>query len=407
MSGPIRTRIGLRCLCAGLAWGFDAGVAQAEIDHAAVRVHIAIADGHGQPYQLPRGGEIRIGTNEWCVATFPHLEVLHDLSATDLAVRVPGYDDPAAIPVAPAIGETIDVIFRLDPQIAQVSIDCDTPDARIYDKDAEVGRPGVPLLLAPFRKYNLTIRAPGHRDAQIVLDHPEPGCSPCIYHVNLERIPATLRILADNPNRFRRLPKAEIWIDDVPVATAFLPHVVGSLTQDQARVTVRLAGFRDSPVQPVVLRPGEQSEVLFALEYPDSYFDFRIQPSNAVVRVGEELVTTNPYPVIPNRIYAIRIDAPGHRGQTVQGAAPPGETQRVAVVLVPRAVVEFDLAPDTAVVFMAGRRITDRVVEVSPDTTYTLDIRAPGYESQNITLSVAAGETKTVRAHLKKRLLPF
>jgi len=377
------------------------------VDHAVLRVRVAISDGHGKPYALPSEGELRVGTNEWKTVALPYIETVHDLTPGEVELRINGYDAAPPKYFVPSAGGEAEFVFELVPHNAEIAIECDTPGARIYLKEEEIGTPGTPLIVAPFQTYSLTIRAPGHRDAQIVLDHPEPGCSPCVYHVNLERIPATLRIHAENPNRFRRLPKAEILIDGSPAAVAFLPHVLGDVTQAQAMVSIRVPGFRDPSPQLVHLRPGEETEAVFPLEYPDAFFEFRVVPSNALIRIGEDIVATNPCPVIPNRMYAIRVDAPMHRGVSLTDAAPPGATQVVSVTLVPRTYIEFVLSPSNAVVFMAGRRITDRIVEVEPNQAYDIDIRAPQHDPYRTTVRVAPGETQQVEAALRKKLLPF
>ena len=288
-----------------------------------------------------------------------------------------------------------------------VTIHCSPPDAAIYEGAELVGRSGVAIPCAPFISRRFAIRAPHHHEVILRVDGLDPSREPPVYDVELPLLPSHVRVEVESPDRLRGTPRAEILVDGMPVATARLPYVVANLTQDVARIALVVPGFAAVEPRDIHLEPGQECTVRFPLQFQDGYFDFQLEPSNAVVSVGDQRIATGPIPVVPRRLYAIRIEAPGYRPLSFFDAAEPGQTRVVKRALQPRTYIRFEVTPTNAVIFMAGHRITDRIVEVQPHRAYSIAIRAPHCQSQQLRACTEVGETKVLRVELKPRLFDF
>lgn len=288
-----------------------------------------------------------------------------------------------------------------------ITIHCNPPDAAIYEGPNLIGRAGDVIPSAPHVARRLAIRAPYHHDVILSVEGPDPAQPPPVYDVELPLLPAHVRVEVENPDRLHRAPRAEIMVDGLPVATARLPYVVANLTQDVVRIGLAVPGFADIAPRSVHLEPGREVAVIFPLQFVDGYFEFRVEPSNAVISVGDERLSALRIPVIPRRLYDIRLEAPGYRPLSFFDAAEPGQTRVIQKALQPRTYLQFELSPTDAVVFIAGHRITDRMVEVQPHRAYTIAIRAPHHQSQQLRTCAEIGETKVLRVDLKRRPFDF
>ena len=63
----------------------------------------------------------------------------------------------------------------------------------------------------------------------------------------------------------------------------------------------------------------------------------------------------------------------------------------------------FELTPPGAAVFMQGRRLTERVVEVNGGQTYRMEIRAPGFDPCPLVVAPTAGEHRVIHVDLTKK----
>jgi hypothetical protein len=372
---------------------------------AGVRLRIAIAEGHGRPYELPTAGELRINTGGWQAVDLPHLEPLAPGRTHRLSLRVPGYRDPDAVDLPVVTGQVHEITIPLVPRPVPVTVRCNTPGAVIYEGSRVVGHPGEPILLPAFCTHHLVVRADRHQDGTVTVDHPDPLRPPADYPVTLAPLRGDLRVVAHYPGLLRRDASARISLDGELVHVARLPHVLGGLTQEVVTVGLDVTGFK--PVQPRTVRvvPGAILDVEFDVEYLDAFLQFEVLPTNAVIMLGGWRATSNIVRVIPDLLYTVRVEAPGHRPATVVLSARPRETHPVYLELDPCTYFQFELTPPEAVVYMDGRRIPDRMVEITPGQEYVVEVRAPHYKPVTLRATAERGETRILRADLNRRRL--
>lgn len=369
----------------------------------AARLRIAIAEGHGRPYQLPASGELQVNTGAWRSVELPHLETLEPGQTYRLALRVPGYLDPDPVEVRAVAGRVDDVTLSLVPRDVPVTVQCSTPGAVIYEGSGIIGHPGEPIPLPAFCTHHLIIRAARHQDGTVTVEHPDPLRPPADHHVTLVPLRGDLRVVAHYPGLLRRDAAARISLNGELVDVARLPHVLGGLTQEVVTVGLDVTGFK--PIEPRTVRvvPGTILDVEFDVEYLDAFLQFDVLPTNAVIMLGGWHATSNSVRVIPDLLYTVRVEAPGHRPATLVLSARAGETRPVYLELDPCTYFQFELTPPEAVVYMDGRRVTGRMVEVTPGQEYVVEVRAPHHRPVTLRATAERGETKILRAGLQRR----
>lgn len=368
-----------------------------------MRVRVTIAEGHPRPYELPTAGEWRVDGGAWQRIDLPHIALLDSGTSHVIVLRVPGYLDSDPAMVRPVPGRAEDILVPLAPRGVPVVVLCDVPGATIHEGLREIGHPGEPVLLPPFCPHQLTVKAPRHRDAPLAIEPLDPAKPPPPYHVSPAPIPGELRVLARYPGSLRRDTRARISLDGELKAEARLPYVLTGLTQEVANVGLQLPGYKAVAPRTVTVVPGAVMDVEFDVEYLDAFLRFEVVPTNAVIMIGGWRATSNTVRVIPDLLYSIRVEAPGHRPASLTESARPEDTHIVYVELEPRTYFRFELVPADATVLMGPRRVTDRLVEVNPGQEYLIDIRAPHHESVTLCATAARGTTEVIRASLKRR----
>jgi len=392
-------RAGILFLACGLLAAGPAGAAE----RAFARIHVAIAEGHGRPYELPRAGELQVNTSAWRTVALPHIEYLDTATPNGLALRVDGYEAPDTATVTLLPGADTDLVFRLTPRPVPVTIQCSTPGAVIYEGQAELGHPGEAIWLPAFCQHQLVIRAPRHQDGYASIAYPDPAAPPPDMRVDLVPLPGDLRLLVRHAERLRHDTRGRISLDGTLVADARLPYVLAGLTQAVATVELQVPGFKRLEPRTVAVVPGALTDVEFDLEHEEAFLEFDVVPTNAVIMVAGWRVTSNEMRVIPDLLYSVHVEAPGHRAATLVESARAGERHAVYLELDPLTFLSFELTPPEAVVFMGGRRLTERFVEINPGQEYVIDIRAPHHQSVTVRATAERGETRVIQANLKRR----
>lgn len=369
-----------------------------------LEVQVRVPPQYGQPFALPRTGEIQINDEPWRPVNLPLAESVAFTPELRVALRVPGYEPTAPRVIRAGAGSRAPVTLDLVPMPARVTITCNEPTARILAGDKDLGPVGQTIELTAFQEHRLLIRSPRHREQVLVINRPDPAQAvPPVYHVELEPIPGRLRIEATRPDVFHPRKVASIFLDGRSWAEEKLPFVINGLTQEFVTVGIEMPGYK--PIEPRRIRviPGEEAVVKFDLAFLDAFLRFNVEPSNAVIMLSGTLVTSNRVRVIPDQFYTIRLDAPGHLPMTMTVAVTANEERVISANLEPRSYLLLDLDPTNAVVFVGGRRITSRQVEVTGGRNYLLDVRAPNYQPATTNVWVGAGESRVVTLKLRKR----
>lgn len=386
-----------------LACGFLAAVPAGAAERAFARIHVAIAEGHGRPYELPRAGELQVNTSGWRTVALPHIEYLDTATSNSLALRVEGYEAPTPLAANLPPGADTDLVFRLTPRPVPVTIHCATPGAVIYEGQTELGHPGEAIWLPAFCPHHLLIKAPRHQDGYANIAYPDPGQPPPDVRVDLVPLPGDLRVLVRYAERLRHDSRGRVSLDGALMADARLPYVLPGLTQAVVTVGLQVPGFKDLPPRTVAVVPGALTDVEFDLEHEEAFLEFVVVPTSAVIMVAGWRVISNTMRVIPDLLYSVHVEAPGHRAATLVESARVGERHAVYLELDPLTFLQFELTPPEAVVFMGGRRLTERLVEINPGQEYVIDIRAPHHQSVTVRASAGRGETRVIQANLKRR----
>jgi hypothetical protein len=293
--------------------------------------------------------------------------------------------------------------FTASTQTVQVVVQCTALNARIYLDNKELGGAGELLTMAPGLDYHLVVRAPYHLPQSLFLPCLVPGDPPIDLPVRLTPQPASLLLTAKSPNRLRKIPTACVQLNDLDLGEVALPYETNGLAPGDYTISLQAHEYKKTHPQTVRLKPGRLTRLNIELTYEESSFRFGLEPTNATVLVGAETVSNGEIHVVPNRIYSVQVSAPGYHTARFNDAAMPGEARCLTIRLTPRTFIRFDLTPPDAVVFMQGRRLTERVVEVKADTTYLLEVRAPGYEPRPVSVCLKPGETRTINVQLERK----
>ena len=141
-------------------------------------------------YRISKG-KVRIDGGEWKEVALPH--TVEDLGCESHSVELQ-LDDwtvNAAQTVVVKDSETASVVFELVPEPSVVTIECNEPDAEIWQKGVGglrlIGKPGDPLSLMPFIKQKLEISENGFKTRVIELTLDAPGKDFGIRKVALEK----------------------------------------------------------------------------------------------------------------------------------------------------------------------------------------------------------------------------
>lgn len=291
------------------------------------------------------------------------------------------------------------------PLTLPVTVLCTAEETRVYMDDQELGRAGVPVAVPIGRDVPLVVSAPYHIPANIFLPCLAPSDPPLDLPVRLEPLPASMVVAAQSPNRLRKTTTGCLVINGRDLGEVALPFVTNNLPPGDYRVALSLHGYKTPPERTVVLRPGRHVKVLFELDYLESTLLFNVTPSNALIRVGADVVTNldRTYRVVPNRIYDIVVTAPGYYPARFGDAAMPGERRQLNLRMTPLTYLILETTPSDAAAFFKGRRVTERQIEVQAGQELHLDIRAPGYEPQHFHLTLNPGERRVLKVELTRK----
>jgi uncharacterized LabA/DUF88 family protein len=206
-----------------------------------------------------------------------------------------------------------------------ITVHCTTAEARVYMDDVELGRTGETLAVPFGRDVPLVVSAPYHIPANIFLPCLVPGDPPLELPVRLEPLPASLVVAAQSPSRLRKTTTGCLAINGRDLGEVHLPFVTNHLPPGDYHITLNVQGYQVPPERTVALPPGQQTRVLFELDYLESILRFNVTPSNAAIRVGMENVTNadRSCHVVPHRIYDIVVTAPGYYPARFEDAAMP------------------------------------------------------------------------------------
>lgn len=296
--------------------------------------------------------------------------------------------------------------LAVDPTgTVQVVIHCPTPGARVYLDEKELGRAGQELAVPYGLDLHLTVRAPHHVPETLFLPCLVPGDPALDISVNLAPQPAALRIRAQSPNRMTKISRGCLTLNGEDLGEVYLPFETNNLPAGRCRISLSVAGFMNPAVQELNLEPGQQASTVVELAYEEAFLVFNIVPTQATVKVAGDVVDSpdHAFRVVPNRFYVIQVQAPGYHGTRFEAAAMPGERRMINLRLTPRTYLVFELSPPEAVVFMQGRRLTERVLEVTGGQAYRLEVRAPGYEPSLVVITPEPGERHVIQVNLKKK----
>lgn len=375
-----------------------------DLKDIALQVQVPIE--YGQPFSLPRSGEMSVNGGPWepvslpSIIQFPHHESERPIVLT---LRVAGYETARVDRVEGADGRG-QAIFPLIPRPAHVTISCNVPTARILYGDRDLGPVGQTIELEAFREHRLVIRSPRHREQVLVINRPDPGLpAPPVYHVELETIPGRVRVEATRPDVFHPRKTARIFLDDRLVAEEKLPFVLTGLTQEFVRVGIAVEGYKPLDPRTVRVDAGQETVAKFDLAFFDAFLDLHIAPSNAVAMLSGMLLTTNRVRVIPEQFYTLRVEAPDHLPYAKQFALMPNETRSVEVNLTARSFVLLEVDPPNAAVFIGGQRFTGRRMEVRGNESTAMEFRAPNHQPFVTNVMVREGETKSLSIKLRPR----
>jgi hypothetical protein len=286
-----------------------------------------------------------------------------------------------------------------------ITVHCTTAEARVYMDDVELGRTGETLAVPFGRDVPLVVSAPYHIPANIFLPCLVPGDPPLELPVRLEPLPASLVVAAQSPSRLRKTTTGCLAINGRDLGEVHLPFVTNHLPPGDYHITLNVQGYQVPPERTVALPPGQQTRVLFELDYLESILRFNVTPSNAAIRVGMENVTNadRSCHVVPHRIYDIVVTAPGYYPARFEDAAMPGERRQLNLRMTPLTYLILDPSPPEAVAFYRGRRVTERRIEVPAGQVLRLEVRAPGYEPQRLEATLEPGEQRVLRVELKRK----
>jgi hypothetical protein len=286
-----------------------------------------------------------------------------------------------------------------------ITVHCTTAEARVYMDDVELGRTGETLAVPFGRDVPLVVSAPYHIPANIFLPCLVPGDPPLELPVRLEPLPASLVVAAQSPSRLRKTTTGCLAINGRDLGEVHLPFVTNHLPPGDYHITLNVQGYQVPPERTVALPPGQQTRVLFELDYLESILRFNVTPSNAAIRVGMENVTNadRSCHVVPHRIYDIVVTAPGYYPARFEDAAMPGERRQLNLRMTPLTYLILDPSPPEAVAFYRGRRVTERRIEVPAGQVLRLEVRAPGYEPQRLEVTLEPGEQRVLRVELKRK----
>lgn len=294
----------------------------------------------------------------------------------------------------------------MDPTgTVQVVIRCPTPGARVYLEQKELGRAGEELAVPYGLDLHLTVRAPHHIAETLFLPCLVPGDPALEIPINLAPQPAALCLAAKSPNRLTRITRGCLMINGQDLGEVHLPFETNDLPAGPCTISLSVHGFKNPAVQTINLDPGRRHSEVVELAYDEAFLIFNVVPTNATVKVGGERVTSpdHAFPVVPNRFYDIRVAAEGYHAARFNDAAMPGERRLLNLRLTPRTYLVFELTPPGAAVFMQGRRLTERVVEVNGGQTYRMEIRAPGFDPCPLVVAPTAGEHRVIHVDLTKK----
>lgn len=291
------------------------------------------------------------------------------------------------------------------PLTLPVTVHCTTAEARVYMDDMELGPAGQPVDVPCGRDLPLVVSAPYHIPANIFLPCLGPGDPPLDLPVRLEPLPASLVVAAQSPNRLRKTTTGCLVINGRDLGEVHLPFVTNNLPPGDYRLSLSLPGYQVPPERTITLPPGRQTRVLFELEYVESILRFNVTPSNALIRVGTEIITNadRACHVVPHRIYDIVVTAPGYYPARFEDAAMPGERRQLNLQMTPLTFLILDPSPPEAVAFYRGRRVKERRLEVPAGQVLRLEVRAPGYEPQPLEVTLEPGEQRVLKVELKRK----
>ncbi|MCB1069508.1 MAG: protein kinase [Kiritimatiellae bacterium] len=369
-----------------------------------VSVQIRIAPGHALPYALPVQGELQVDQGVWHVVTLPHVVSLPGGKPSRLRLRVAGYEEPPPLVLDPAADGTRQ-FFDLVPLPARIKVTSNAAHAEVLEGEVRLGRVGEVLALAPFRDHRLLIHSPRHKEQVLTIRRPEPTIGePLVMSVDLVPIPGRLRIDAMGADGYHPGKRADIYVDGHLVGHELLPFVMQNLTQETVRVALDVKGFKPTQPREVTLEPNQVVSVDFVLEYQEAWLTFDVEPADSMILLSGKRVQGDRVKVVPDLLYNVRFVSEEYWPVDQKVALTAGETRVVSARLTPRCYLRMDLQPTNAVVFMSGRRITDRIIEVEPGRFYAVEVRASGYQTETTNIWLETGESRTVSISLRKKL---